>query len=183
MQDHNHYTGLSWSSSWGILLLCFFLCFFSPCSLAQESCCCVALLRAIWCACWAARAAHLNKPVTLFTFVTVLDLHLGGMVCWDSFVTSFENVCFAVNFWILQCIVSQRKDFLQCLCGYKEVSLAFESSSRSTVSLDLQGDSIQACQSLSQAHYILYILPLLERRHFYAVEAWRYGFLLIFFFS
>ncbi|XP_068872989.1 secretion-regulating guanine nucleotide exchange factor isoform X4 [Aphelocoma coerulescens] len=70
-----------------------------------------------------------------------------------------------------QRIISSRKDFLQCVCGYKEVSLAFESSSRSTVSFDLQGDSIQAWQSLSQARYIQHILLLLERRHFYTVEA------------
>lgn len=104
MQDHNHCTGLSWR----FLVRCFaavlFPLFFFPCSLTHESCCCVDLLRAIWCACWEARAAHLNKPVTLFTFVTGLDLHLGGMVCRDSFVTSFENVSLAINFWILRCI-------------------------------------------------------------------------------
>lgn len=107
MQDHNHYTGLSWSFLVRYFAaVVFLLFFFSPCSLAQESCCCVDLLRAIWCACWEGRAAHLNKPVTVFTFVKVLDLHLGGMVCRDSFAISFENVCLTINFWILQCIIS-----------------------------------------------------------------------------
>lgn len=43
--------------------------------------------------------------------------------------------------------------------GYKQASLAFENSLRSTVCLDLLGNSIQACQSVSQGQffYVLYI--------------------------
>lgn len=41
----------------------------------------------------------------------------------------------------------------ECSSGYKQVSLAFENSLRSMVCLDLLGDSIQACQSLSQGRF------------------------------
>ena len=92
-------------------------CFASVCfpvvlSLAQESCSYVDPLRAICFGCWEASTAHLNKPVIMFAFVTMLDLHLGER-CAETFVTFDKNVCLVVNFWILLCIVSQSKGFLQ----------------------------------------------------------------------